>query len=515
MSLGIYLTFDFLTHTVFVNYTPTDLAEQILWTQNLKIGYGIQPPLYSYLQIVLVKLFGINLFTFQILHEMLFTGTVAFIYLIFRELESPLPQPPHLDRQGGSFALLPLSRGLGGDTITTLAAFSFAFVTGEFIEVPVKTHTAIATFMSTATFFLFIKILKGPSTKLFLWLGLVLGMGLLSKYNFAFLVICLLIAAATNQESRKKIFQPNLLISFLITSLIITPNLLWLLENRHLAVKNFAPKVLQYKPPELSLLSELLQTFNALFSDLFLVYFVPFTVCFLCIYLLSRFQKAKDQTPENHIPEKEFFQNPGTSLFVRFFIITLSIILLLAFGFKINRVRTFWFQPLFFYLPGLTLLFLYIKGHWNKFAEKILTVVLCGLICVSPFFKIYYIKNHVETKQLTRQDMQETYIKAIKNTGFKQGLIIADLDRNPAADIKLFFPESKVIWWEDRFNREFEKSEAQSVLVVSNGMNEKELADVFDLGKFERVDGGFESFSEKVKQKNPEVKAINLLIQTH
>ncbi|MDX1920337.1 MAG: RNA methyltransferase [Candidatus Caenarcaniphilales bacterium] len=45
---------------------------------------------------------------------------VPFAFFSYED-ESPLPQPPHLDRQGGSLSLFPLSRGLEGDKLAEKA----------------------------------------------------------------------------------------------------------------------------------------------------------------------------------------------------------------------------------------------------------------------------------------------------------------------------------------------------------------------------------------------------------
>lgn len=453
LGLLIYAVGDFLTHTVFIKYTPIDLSEQILWSQNLKLGYGIQPPIYTFLQIAILKLLPFSIFSFQILHELLFSGTLVLIYLTFEAICKKL-----------NLSLF----------IATLASFCFVFVSGELIEVPVKTHTALATLMAATTIYIITKILecnseKTPS-KLFILLGLALGIGFLSKYNFVFLAVTIFITALFNKQSREKIFQNKLLISVLICAAIVTPNFLWLYQNRHLAVSDFTPKVLMYKAPEISLASELLLTAKELFSGVVLTYFLPFTLFFLGVYLLSQLSKQRASSNKS-ILSKDFFSNPQTSFLIRLFAIEIILILLLAFGFKINRVRIFWFQPLFFFLPGMTFLFLYSQNIWNQLAQKLLMFVIFALLVISPFFKIYYLKTFVESKLLTRKDIQVTYLPAIKNTGFRSGLIVADVqNRNIAADLKLFFPESKVIWWPDRFNRELATNKTnEQVLLISEG----------------------------------------------
>ena len=44
-----------------------DEAEQLLWTQDLRWGYGPQPPLYSWLQWVLFEVFGVSILALALL----------------------------------------------------------------------------------------------------------------------------------------------------------------------------------------------------------------------------------------------------------------------------------------------------------------------------------------------------------------------------------------------------------------------------------------------------------------
>ena len=63
-----------------------DEAEQILWTQELALGYGPQPPLYTWLQWAMNQVFGPSVLALSLLKHGLLALTYSLMYLAGREL---------------------------------------------------------------------------------------------------------------------------------------------------------------------------------------------------------------------------------------------------------------------------------------------------------------------------------------------------------------------------------------------------------------------------------------------
>src|SRR5690606_3921831 len=61
-------------------------AEQALVSQRLRLGYGTQPPLYSWLQWILFQVFGLNLFALSALKNLLLFSTYASLFFLARPL---------------------------------------------------------------------------------------------------------------------------------------------------------------------------------------------------------------------------------------------------------------------------------------------------------------------------------------------------------------------------------------------------------------------------------------------
>ena len=66
-----------------------DEAEQMLWSQQLRAGYGAQPPLYTWLQWAVNQVLGPSVLALSFLKHALLTLAYVFMYLAGRELLGP------------------------------------------------------------------------------------------------------------------------------------------------------------------------------------------------------------------------------------------------------------------------------------------------------------------------------------------------------------------------------------------------------------------------------------------
>jgi 4-amino-4-deoxy-L-arabinose transferase-like glycosyltransferase len=61
--LGIYFLLQLIIRLLISPNLELDEAEQLLLTQQLSLGYGSQPPLYTWLLSGLFSLFGVSIFS--------------------------------------------------------------------------------------------------------------------------------------------------------------------------------------------------------------------------------------------------------------------------------------------------------------------------------------------------------------------------------------------------------------------------------------------------------------------
>ena len=67
-----------------------------------------------------------------------------------------------------------------------------------------------------------VSIVGNPSGSGYVWLGLALGVGLLSKYSFAFVLVPMVIGDLTTQDLRARFCAPQILISIVDIVVMIT-----------------------------------------------------------------------------------------------------------------------------------------------------------------------------------------------------------------------------------------------------------------------------------------------------
>ncbi|MCZ7561386.1 MAG: glycosyltransferase family 39 protein [Burkholderiaceae bacterium] len=146
-----------------------DEAEQALWTQRLAAGYGAQPPLYTWLQWGVFQLAGVSVFSLALLKNVLIALTYLFMYLAaLRAMPARLAL-----LASASMLLIP---HIGWESHRDL------------------THSVLVTTLASATILVVLRLVERPRAALYLLLGLVAGLGILSKYSYALFFAALALA---------------------------------------------------------------------------------------------------------------------------------------------------------------------------------------------------------------------------------------------------------------------------------------------------------------------------------
>jgi 4-amino-4-deoxy-L-arabinose transferase-like glycosyltransferase len=183
-----------------------DEAEAMVNARRLAWGYGPQPPLYFWLQWAFFRLLGESLLALALLKAALLGGTV----LVLLHL---------LAREGAGSAAGPAALSLG-----LLPQISWEAQRA-------LTHSVLALLMAVIAAALFVRALRSGRLADHLWLGVALGLGILSKFNFAAWPLGLLAAAVVLPEWRGRLRPRLLLASGALTAVATAPALLWIARN--------------------------------------------------------------------------------------------------------------------------------------------------------------------------------------------------------------------------------------------------------------------------------------------
>ncbi|MFV0679946.1 ArnT family glycosyltransferase [Ottowia sp.] len=183
-----------------------DEAEQMLWSQQLSLGYGAQPPLYTWLQWGVNQVFGPSVLALSLLKHSLLALAYMLMWLAAREL-------------------------LGPRSAWWVAASLMLLPPLGWYSIRDQTHTILVAAMTCAAWWLLLRSVRRPGPANFAWLGLVCALGLLAKYSFALVIAAMLLAALSVPTVRRALFAPGWWWALVVGTLVVLPHGLWLLAH--------------------------------------------------------------------------------------------------------------------------------------------------------------------------------------------------------------------------------------------------------------------------------------------
>ncbi|MGQ9724580.1 MAG: glycosyltransferase family 39 protein, partial [Tepidimonas sp.] len=192
---------------VLVSPSPElDEAEQLIWTQHRALGYGTQPPLYTWLQALWFDVVGVSVL-----------GLTTF--------KNGLLWVCHV-------AVAAALRPIVGTRAAIVAAASMLWLpTIGWESQRDLTHTVLATALAAVGLWLFVRIALHGRWQDYLVFGLVAGAGLLAKYNFMLFLAVLVTAAAGVPALRPRVFTTHTVLSVSVALAVVAPHLLWVLNH--------------------------------------------------------------------------------------------------------------------------------------------------------------------------------------------------------------------------------------------------------------------------------------------
>ncbi|WP_051236096.1 glycosyltransferase family 39 protein [Ottowia thiooxydans] len=183
-----------------------DEAEQILWSQNLALGYGAQPPLYTWLQWAFNSVFGPSVLALSALKHSALVLTYVLMWGAGRELLGP--------------------RGAWWASASMLLLPPLGWY-----SVRDQTHSILVTAMACAAWWMLFRLIKRPSQRDFALLGLACGIGMLSKYSFALVAGAMVLAALMVPEARRALLSRGWWWTPIVAALVFLPHASWLMTH--------------------------------------------------------------------------------------------------------------------------------------------------------------------------------------------------------------------------------------------------------------------------------------------
>ena len=291
---------------------PLDTIEALAWGSNLDWGFNKHPPMSAFIVELFYNIFGSNDWAYYFLSQIFII--IAF-FVIFKFSEE------FFDDKKFAFFSVILLEGI----------YFYNFTSPEF-----NVNVCQIPFWTLSIYFTW-RCFKYNKTIDYVFLGLFIGLGILSKYLFVYLVIGIKLFFIYLIKKKKKVKTLNYFIAGPLALLILLPHIIWLTEN------NFATITYGFQrtggPGEL--VDHLIHPLIFLGKQIGIL--IPF---FLMSFLLIKKIKYKVSLKD----EKLIFLILTTLVPIILIIFTSTII-----GVKI---RTMWMTPFYLFL-GVFILYIF------------------------------------------------------------------------------------------------------------------------------------------------------------
>ncbi len=309
----LYLLFHVLIRLLFSTTLQVDDAEQIRHAQHLFLGHPIpQPPLYSWLSWGLFKIFGTGLFALTLLKYTLIALTFWLTWLVSGQLFQHLQT-----RYIATFSYL------------LMPSFAWHMHQGF-------THTILLGLGIILTLHALLSLKENNSIGHYLYFGLALGIGLMSKYSFLLFMIPLFVSAVSISSFRNLIVNQKIFLAIAVFILMIGPHTYWLIQHYQEIFSSIDQKL---KVTSDNLLLDRIKSAGQ-FTGAAITFVIPFSL----IFFINSWKKLFNT--DNRTPKSD-----NALLLNRFYLIVIICVLLLAIFVSMPHFKVRWFHPLMMIFP--------------------------------------------------------------------------------------------------------------------------------------------------------------------
>jgi len=378
-----------------------DEAEQALDARALALGYGAQPPLYTWLQYAFFRVFGVSVFALALAKNLMLFAAWTFTLLAARRVM------PARAAWLGTLSMLWLV-ALSWDAQRDL------------------THTVLATTTAAAVLYAFVRVVQRPQVSEHVALGLALGLAVLAKYNNVAFAALLAGTALVVPGLRRRLFSARLAWTIAIAALVVAPHALWLLGHWQLASEGTISKM-GADPGHASAVGWLVGMGSALLA------LVGFATPFW-IVVLGFFGRRAWSTPVDR---------DARSVVRAYLLLFVALLVALVVAGGVTHFKPRWFVPGLFALPAMFFAVRPALAEGPRAdAYRRATLAFGALI-----FVLLAAKAPVEGRFGKPGDLNQpvgALAAALRADGFERGIIVSD-ERRLAARLRVQFPDSTIV----------------------------------------------------------------------
>jgi len=340
-----------------------DDAQESLLAQKWSWGYGPQPPLYTWLVIIFLDIFGLSSFTMALLKNALLFGIYLLTYFIARRMTRS-----HL--------------------AAVAAAVALQFMPSIAYEAHRElTHSILASFMVLVTLLAFLRLQEsdkeGPPPRQggvlpsasghYLLLGVLGGLGMISKYNYSIFYVALFLAALSLKSWRPVVLNIRAAGALVITLLILAPNLLLIRNHPDMAFSSAGKLDIDPTHSFKSMVHGVGSWASTCLDQAGILVLIFVLLCWREFF-------ARRSNPElQPVPAGLNIHSNGVRLLLRMFLFSSLIIVLGIIISGATNCRNRWLQPLVVPMPILIVAIFQKHLNWRCF---IIISVLAAIVAV-------------------------------------------------------------------------------------------------------------------------------------
>ena len=349
----------FAIHTIVRTSVSSSLSynesEQVFLSQWIRWGYNSQPPLYTWLQAILLNTFGWNVFPIALLKNTLLLLTYIAVFDFVR-------------------------RGTGNATLAVLSTLGMLTIPQVAWESQRElSHTVLVTLMTASLLYCVLRLVQTRSTLWYLLLGVVCGIGMMSKYNFAISIVSVIACSLTIPQYRSCVVDRRVLISVVLAAAIVAPHAMWILSHSDLATAKTLAELTADEPTSWIAYvgigaTELLIAVVACSAATILVFGVCFRERIVHIW-------RNRAAPDGALAESRVLLQ-----FVERYLLCVTVILsILVFSGNAINIKNHWLHPFVFLLPTYLTLKLSSRVPFSPSQSNRLCLACSILACVVVF----------------------------------------------------------------------------------------------------------------------------------
>ncbi len=192
-----------------------DDLEAFLWARELAWGYGVQPPLYAWLQWGVNQVFGQGQVAMAAMRALCLFGIYTAGFLLARR-----------------FATVRIAG------LAALGLFLIPEISQTFLRT--RTHNLLVTALVPLACIAFLDLIDRRRWRDYAAFGLWSGLAIIAKATGAIFLVALVMAAALRRDSRAAVLSPGMLLTLAAGALVLAGPTLWALNNPALATASLA-----------------------------------------------------------------------------------------------------------------------------------------------------------------------------------------------------------------------------------------------------------------------------------